>query len=795
MTLDLLHAFRNLRQNWAFTLATMLVFGLGIAANSAIYSYMRALVHEPILVPGLDRVLLAGGEHPRRAGDIADISAVDFLDWRDQSQTLEHVSGWTGFQAVISGSGTPESIIAMAVSHPYFSALGATPLLGRSFLAQEDAPGLDDAIILTERMWRRRFGADPRITEKQLVINNRAVRIVGVMPGDQVYPPDAEAFVPLALSDARKRNDTARFLNVVARMKPGVNLTQARAELSSIAAGTRRRFPDSHREFRPFAGQLSDYFSGPDTPRYLGFSLLAAGFLLLLASATAANLHFARVSARWREMAVRSALGSSRWRLARQIMTESALLVAGGILTGLLLAAWTIEALRSSLPPDVETFLPGWRRVGLDRWALAFTITVSALAGLLSGIAACVGGLKIQPADVLRSSKSGGRHRLRSALVVVQASLAIMLLTGASVMRTGVGAVSQPRPGMDAAHVLWMSVALDRDRYAAPTKIEQLQNSLMEGARALPGVTQVAIATDVPYDGGRSTTQFEVDGEPVGRDRRSASLASISEHALTIVRIPSVRGRVFSAADSASSAKVAIVNEAFARQYLGGTDPLSRKVRVAGEWRTIVGVASDTRHTPIDRNVLPLIYQPASQAPPRFFRLLLRTEGDPGKLSGPVRELLAKLDPAQPARRILPYSEIIDNQVNGLHWASWILGVIGSLAMLLSVGGIYSVMAFSVNERTREIGVRMALGARESDIAAGVTGRGVRLTALGLLIGCPLAFALVQAMGGLIPGVSPLDPLSWARVLVLLVAAAVAASAIPSLRAARVDPAVALRSE
>jgi putative ABC transport system permease protein len=801
---DVRYGWRMLVKTRGATTAALVAFALGLGVNAAMYSVCEALVFRPLLLPDPDRlVVLPTTVRGARTG-IDDVAPADFVDLRAQSRTLDVLSAAVWWETSLTGAGEPANVRAFRVSPSFFDALRARPLLGRGFARGEDVPGRDAVAVLGHGLWQRQFGGDPGVVGRRVRLGGREVDVIGVMPKEVRFPAEAELWVPLALSPEEWADRGTFYLYAVARLQAGVPLGQARAEVESIAARLAAAHPSSHEGRRLGVARLSDHISG-DLTR--GFSLMimgVVGFVLLIACANVANLQFARIASRSRELAVRAALGAGRGRLARQLVVEGILLALLGGAVSLAFAVWAVDAIRSSMPAEVRIHLPGWDRMSVSPRALGFTLALALLSGVVAGLAAASAGSRGDLVQSLRDGArgaTGGRHRLKGALVVCQIVLALVLLAGAGLMVRGFRVVADPLPGSEPERVLTFRLSLAEARYPKRSDQAAFAERAMERLRALPSVVEGGLSSSLPYSGYGSSSSLVVEGRlPPPGAKEGTRYQPVSPGLFDTLRIPVHRGRDFTEADGRDAPPVAIVNEAFVRRYLPDREPLGRRVRIGadgeeGPWLTVVGVVADVLHDWVDRAPRPTLFRPFVQRPRPSFQVALRTRGAPADAVAEVRAALRAVDPDQPISDVLPLSKMIGDYLVGLEYVAGMMGVFGLIAVWLAVVGIYSVMSFEVVERTREIGVRMALGATVREVVLLVVRRGALLAGIGLVVGLGAAILAARGLASLIYGVSASDVTALGGVSLLLAAAALAACAIPARRAARVDPLICLRVE
>lgn len=807
MVQNLRYAIRMLSKNPGFTAAAVLALGLGIGANSAIYSLADVLIYRPLLIPDIDRAVIVVGSAKTNRKAFDQVSPADFIDFERDVRSIEQLAAATQTSLNITGDGEPERVSGARVSAGFFTGLGAQPALGRMFLASEDSPGANLEAILSHSLWRNHYASDPNILARGIRLEGQTYRIVGVMSKDFSYPPDTDLWIPMAM-DARERNmRTAGILTVIGRLKPGSSLTAARAEVEALGERIAERFPESHRNRAYRVELLREYVSGNLVADFVRMLLASVAFVLLIACSNVANLQLARVSMRSKEIAVRAALGAGRFRIVRQFLTESVLLGLLGAGLGVVLAYWGLALMRPALPASVVRQLPSWNRLGVDSHVLLFTLTIATLASLIAGIVPAWFGSRADLNETLKesgrgTSTSARRHRLRGALVVGQIVLALVLLVGAGLLAKGSRLVSDPAPNLDPATALTMRMTLADSKYARPVDVAAFEQKFVPALRALPGVTAATLVSNIPYSGSWGNVNFTIEG----RDPRAAGPSAtavnqrISPDYFRAFHLPLREGRGFTEADGRDAPNVAIISRAFANRFFAGQSPLGRRVKVGlasegSDWMTIVGVASDVRQIPFDKTYRPVLYRPFQQWPARGFDVLIRTSGDPKQLEAAARARLTAIDPDQPIFQLKTLDQLFDDQLSGFRFLSVLMGIFGLVALFLSGIGVYAMMAYSVNERTHEIGVRMALGARAADVLWLVVRRGLVLTAIGLAIGLPATIALARLIANLLFGVNEYDPAVFATGLVVLTGAAALASYIPARRATRVDPIITLRTE
>jgi len=805
---SLRYSARMLFKSPGFTAVAVLALGLGIGANTAIFSLADVLLYRPLVLPDLDRIVTVIGTQKGDRKSFDRLSPADFLDFQRQAHSVENLGAGVEANLNLTGDGEPERVASARASVSFFKALGAHPAEGRIFLDGEDIPGQDRVVILGHTLWAGRFAGDPRILDRSIQLEGHAYRVVGVMPKDFRYPPGVDLWIPLAMNATERGQRSVMSLDVIGRLRDGVSVDQANSELAALAERISELDPEAHLHRSVRVELLREYVSGNLVEDFIVMLMGSVAFVLLIACSNVANLQFARVSLRSKEMAIRSALGASRFRLLRQFLVESALLGLLGALFGLLLAYWGLYIMRSSLPVEVQRYLPGWERLGINSRVLWFTLIAAVIAGVVSGMVPAWFGSRTDLNEVLKDSNRGTssgvkRHRIRSFLVVGQIVLALVLMVGAGLIAKGSALITDPAPGLDPAHALSMRISLPESKYRGQAEIAAFQERLLRSVQEIPGVQSAAVATNLPYSGDASPlADFTIEGRDM---RQSASPpaainACISANYFSTLHLPVRQGRSFTESDGKDAPPVVIVNRTLVSQYFPGENPIGKHIKIGlpsmdSPWMTIVGVVSDLRRDPYEKFYWPALYRPYQQHAIGSFDVLMRTPGDPKALSAAARAQVAAIDSDQPIYEFKTLEELFNDQLAGFRFLSVLMGVFGLVALFLSSIGVYAVMAYSVNERTHEIGVRMALGARPPDVVWMIVRRGLVLTGTGLFIGLPVTLGIARLLANIIFGVKEYDPAMFATGLAVLAGAAFLASYIPARKATRVDPMTTLRTD
>jgi len=796
---DLQFAVRTLFKRPGFTVVALVALALGIGANTAIFSLVNAVILKPLPFPESDRLVWVFG-NIRNGGNRASVSPLDFLDYRNQNKTFEQFAAnyVVPVPVTLTGSGDPERLQASAVTGNYFQTFKVVPVLGRAFTLDNEKTGNDQVAVLSYALWQKRFGGDPQIVNKKIVLDGKTFDVIGVLAESVTLPQAAELWVPLAFDVAPEmKQRKAHFLRPIGRLKPGVTLGEAQADTDVIAAQLERQFPESNTGWNLRLLSLREQLVG-GTRTTLMILFGAVGFVLLIACANVANLLLVRGAARQREIALRTALGASRLRIVRQMITESLLLAICGGALGALLAMWGVELLVKLS----EGNLPRTATVTIDARVLGFTLLLSVVTGLLFGLAPALRTANVNLIDSLKGGVRGGsegalRNRTRSLLVVFESAIAVMLLIGAGLLIRSLIALQNVDPGFDANNVLTMRVDLSRTKYNGAGKAANFFQQLQTRVAGVPGVEAVGFVSELPLSGQPNDTPFTVEGRPpVAPDQRfGADFRRVNQNYFNALRIPLLRGRNFTEQEVAHSDKVVIVSKQLMDAVFPDEEPLGKRLvtGLGDEPYQIIGVVGDLRHRSLERPAYAAMYMPSRQL--NWMNLVIRTTGDPLSIVAAVRKELQAIDPDQPAGAVKPMTEWVDTSVAEPRYRTTLLGLFAALAMVLAATGIYGVMSYSVAQRTHEIGIRMALGARRADVLKLVVRQGMVLTVVGVALGVLGAFALTRVMASLLFGVTAKDPVTFAVVAALLIAVAFVACFVPARRATKVDPLVALRYE
>ncbi len=801
---DLRFGARMLLKHKGFTTIAILTLALGIGANTAIFSVVNGVLLRPLAYHDPDRLVWLG-HTGAKSNRKAAISPPTFADYRNQCQSFENLTALFAYNSTFNlmRNGEPERLQGRRVSANFFATLGVAPMLGRGFLAEEDAPGRNRVVVLSRVLWQRRFGADQNIVGKALRLNGQDFTVIGVMPDSFRWEAD-ELWSPLALSPANFTPDNRgnEFLQVIARIKPQAALQQGQDEVAGIAAQIVRQNPEIYPASSGFAAQvkpLREQVVG-DVRLMLLTLLGAVGFVLLIACANVANLLLARASARRKEIVIRAALGASRFRLIRQMLTESLVLATLSGLGGLLLARLGIYLLLTLNPAN----LPRLQEITVDARALLFLLGASVVAVLLCGLAPALQASKTDLQERLKEGGRGagaGRQRALGLLVVAEVAMSLLLLAGAGLMIRSFLRLTQVDPGFAPDHVLTMRVELPAPKYPEPLKRLAFFQQTLERIRALPGVVSAGAVGELPLGGGVRSATFAIEGRQTGPNEAlpHSDIRTITPGYFQTMKIPLLKGRDFTEQDNARGALVAMIDETLARLYWPGEDPIGKRLDLQFAdkpiWMEIVGVVGRIKHKGLDAEYKGQIFYPLAQGGNSGMHLVARTTSDPLNMVSAARGAIRAVDPEQPVYRVMTMELVVADAVAQPRLTMVLLGVFAALALALAAVGIYGALSYAVTQRTHEIGVRMAIGARGGDVLLMVVRQGMRLTGAGVALGLIASFALTRLMKGLLFGVNATDPVTFAAIALLLSGVALAACHLPARRATKVDPLSALRHD
>ncbi|MDD5544084.1 MAG: ABC transporter permease [Acidobacteriia bacterium] len=803
---DLRYGIRMLVKSPGFTAIAVLTLALGIGANSIIFSSVNAMLLRPFPFQDLDRTVAIWETAPKQDRFHVAVAPANFRDWREQSKTLELMSAGHGWSANLNRTGFTERVEGYQVTSDFFQLLGITPQIGRTIGASDYAGDHSRVVVLSHGLWQRSTGGDAQVVGKTLLLNGESFTVIGVMPADFDFPVGTEVWAPLALNASEQADRADHYLQVMGRLKSGVSKAQAEAEMAQLAGSLAQQFPQTNAGHSVrLVGLVEDLTSG--SRQFLMMLLGAAAFVLILACANVANLQMARATVRQKEMAVRRALGAGRGRILRQLLVENLILATLGGVAGLLLSSWGLEILRRDIPAFILQRIPGLKHLQVESRVLLFTLMVSFVAGVVVGLAPAFQGSQL---DLNGALKDGGRdaasapvsHRLRSVLVVAEVALALVLLVGAGLMVKGFRHLLNTNSGFDRSNILTFRVVLPHSEYPDNARIVHFYAQLMERLRALPHVNSAAAVTVLPSGWGWNQTLYRAEDQPPAApgEFRVAGVQSVTPEFLQALRVPLVEGRFFSRTDGAESPPVIVLSQSLVRRIWPDQDAIGRRLKFGmanaeGPWHTVVGVVGDIRQSQFDTEPNPTAYFPLDQLPPPSAGIMLRVPGDPIDLASEARAQVRSVDPNVSAYDIRTLEQVISDDLSGVEISSRLMMAFGAVALLLAAAGIFALMAFSVTQRTHEIGVRIALGAQPGDVIGMLVGRAMKLAVIGLAIGVPLVFALTKAVSSALFGTLAMDTRVLFAITVLLAGVAALAGYIPARRATKVDPMEALRYE
>ncbi len=808
MTRDVTYAIRRLLHNPGFSLVVVLTLALGIGANTAIFSIVNGVLLRPLPYDQPDRLVALNHFYGNLDGLEAGFAVPTYRDIRERMTIFDAFAVGQGWNANLTGMGQPERLIASKTTAEFFKVYGVAPQLGRTFAVGEDQAGRDKVVVLSHGFWHRRFGGDPTVVGRKILLDGEPYDVIGVMPlgfysffnrSTDLWGP--AVFTPEQYSDDSRTNE---FLVAAGRLKPGIGIDQATRDVTAFAKTLKRDFPDAYgREWTITATSMNEL-----STRRIRTALLvlvgAVGFVLLIACANIANLLLARAASRTREVALRAALGATRTDLIRQLLAESVLLAVVGAMVGLGIAYGAVRGLVATVPVDLLRV----DAIQIDGTVLAFTLAIAIVTGLLFGIAPAVHASRADLHDALkdgaRSAGERGGHWLRRTLVVAEVALALTLLVGAGLLIRSFARLQGVDPGFEPTNLVTFSVALPRSKYEEPVSRAAFYEALVQRLATLPGVDAVGATSTMPFGGSWSTGSFNVEGyqSPEGQPGPWGDQRLVTPGFHEAMKIRLLKGRLIAPADREGAPRVAVVDTEMVRRYWPNADPVGKRITFSDDmtaadtpWITVVGVVDHTAHEGLDAERRVQIYRPVAQRPILQMTVALRSQGDPTQLVTSVRQAVLAIDPDQPIAQVRTMESMMDEALGQRKLSMYLLGTFAGLALLLSAIGIYGVMSFDVTRRTQELGVRMALGAARRSVLSLVLRQGVGLALVGVAIGLAGAFALTRVLEAQLFGITRTDPATFALVAVVLTLVATMATLIPALRATRLDPVRALRCE
>jgi putative ABC transport system permease protein len=803
---DARYALRVLRKSPGFALVAVLALALGIGANSAVFSVVNGVLLRPLPFTEPDRLVRIFGNFRAAGLEGIPTSVLEYRDYREVPRVLASVSAYADADVTLTGQDAPERLRAIVATASLLPTLGVFPVLGRHFTEEEETPGRDQVVVLTHRLWRGRFGANPDIIGTKLTLEGLPFTVVGVLPAGFEYPQGTDLYIPFTPTPEQLNpaNRGSRFLDVVARLKPGVKVEAAQRDMDRVAVALMEANPGKYGSDNGWSisvVSMEEQTVG-GVRSTLWVLLGAVGFVLLIACTNVANLQLVRAAARGREISIRAALGADRGRLVTQFLTESLVLSLVGGALGLLLAMWGVDALLALIGDG----LPRASEVRLDGRVVLFTAGVSVLTGLLFGL---VPALQASRADLHGAMREGARGtggrsagRVRAVLVVAQVALALVLLVGAGLFLRSFVELQGVDAGFDPQGVLTARLSLPQERYGEPSKRAAAMSDFLARVQAVPGVEAAGLATLLPLTG-HSDWGFEIEGRKMGPgdpQRPAVEYRAVSADYHKALRIPLVRGRVLSDEDGFDAPHAVVINETMARAIFPGEDPIGLRIRLntrdpKAPWATIVGIVKDVREWGLEVPARPVAYYSLPQRAPMAAYLVVRTRQSPSSLLASLQAELRAVDPDVPLYDVAPMEAVVDGSVSQRRFSMLLLALFAGVAVVLASLGIYGVIAYTVTQRTRELGIRMALGARQADVLGLMVGQGMRLVVVGVGLGLALALGMGRLLSALLYGVKAHDPVTFAGVAVLLAGVALLATWLPARRATQVDPALTLRAE
>lgn len=803
---DLRYGARMLAKNPAFTAIAVLTLALGIGANTAIFSCINAWIIKPLPYPQSDRLMIFEA-HDKKNGWTAErtTSPADFFDFQKQNTSFEQTVAWTRAEFNLTGDGLPELVEGGRVTANFFDALGAKPVLGRTFTAEDDRSGAPHVAILSQGLWQGRFAGDSKIIGRSIAIDGEAYTVVGVMPGTFQFPlmGTANMWAPVALTDKQRADRSGTWLPAFGRLKSGVTQEQAEGEAAVFFAGLEKQFPQSNTNLTWLVNSMTWDIRRKEGGPELAICFVVVGLILLIACANVANLMLARATSRTKEFAVRGALGATEGRLAAQLLTESLLLFFLGGVGGTLFGFWVIKLIESWIPGRISGYLLNYGRVDLDAATLAFTLGVALLCGLIFGLAPAFENARL---DVNRAIKetpgqaSGSKRgaRLREIFVGAEIALAVVALISATLLVKSFIISELSSPGYNPANVMTAQLALPRTKYLSNSQRRTFGEEVLARIHALPGVVSAGAASNVPFGGFGQGVEVVAVGRPVQPgERHGAGYAAVTPDYFSTMQMPLVKGRLFNPMDSEGSSSAIIITQSFARQFWPNRDPIGQKVQFGEQHTvgTIVGVVGDIKRDDLRERDTRQMYVPLAQFPSSTFGFVARISGDPTTMATAIRDAIWVVDRDQPISSVEPLETLIAAVDGGYRVVAKLMVFFGALAMFLGAIGIYGVMAHLVSQRIHEIGIRMAFGASPAQVMRMVVGHGLKLALIGVTAGLVVALGTTRVLANELYQVTPTDPPTFIAVPVLFVLVAVAACYLPARRGTRVDPLVALRYE
>jgi len=803
---DVRYALRQLRKNPGFTAVAVITLALGIGANTTMFTSVNAMLLRPFPFPHLDRIVSVWESVPKQNDYRMNVAPGNFRDWTEQAKGFEQLAAVQGWDANLTGGSVAQHVEGFRVSSGFFPLLGMPMQLGRSIGSADFQSDAAPVVVVKYSFWQQHLGSDPGIVGSQLLLNGEKFAVAGVTSPEFDFPPGTQVWTPLNLNDAQKADRENHSLIVFGRLGEGVSMARAEANLQAIATRLAQEYPNTNGSHEVSLRDMVDDLSG-GSKQFVLVLMGAAAFVLLLCCANVANLQLARAFARQKEIALRTALGATRWHIGRQLLVESTVLALLGGGGALLLASWGNALMRRNLPAFIVEHVAGLKHLQVDGRVFLFTLAIAVVTGVITGLAPAWHLARPSLNDTLKeggrsSSLSVSRHRLRRLLVVSEVALSLVLLVGAGTMVKGFQTLVATDMGFDRSHVLTFHVALPEQKYRDKDRVRGYYDRVLREIATLPGVETAASVTSLPSGWTWNWVEFAAEGKPLATPGQTPSAISqiVTPGFFSALRVPLRKGRLLSEQDTAEAPPVAVISATMAQQNWPDQDPLGKHIQMgrpaaAGPMRTIVGIVGDVKPDPLERDPAPTVYIPLAQQPESTSSFVVRTSGDPLALASSITTQLRSVDPEQPAYDVRSLEQVVSDGLSGIEVSAHMMLVFGFSALTLAAAGIFAVMAYSVRQRTHEIGVRIALGARRVDVLRLVVGFAMRMAGVGLVIGLSLATLLTRALSSALFGVVQTDVVTFALLTFLLAAVAAMAAYIPARWAMKVDPMVALRYE
>ena len=803
---DVRYGLRLLWRRPGFTAVAVITLALGIGANTTTFSTVNAMLLRPFPFPNLNRIVTVWETAPKQDDNHLSPAPANFREWSEQSTQIDQLAAVRGWDANLTGGSVAEHVEGSQVTANFFSLLGMRPQLGRYIGSADFQGGVAPVVVISHRFWQQHLGADPGLVGRQLLLNGQKFIVIGITSADFDFPTGSKVWTPLDLNGTAKEDRENHYLTVFGRLKDGVSISQAQANLETIAASLGKQYPKTNASHGVrVINTVEDLTFG--SRQFVLMLMGAAVFVLLLACANVANLQLARASGRQREIALRVALGASRWHVGRQLLVESVLLALLGSGGALFLSSWWLNIVRRTIPPFIVEHIAGLKHLQIDSRVFLFTLLVAMITGIVAGLAPAWHFSRPNVNDTLKEGSRGGsptasRRRFRTLLVVSEMALSLVLLVGAGLMVKGFRTLVTNDMGFDRGNVLTFHIVLPEAKYRDKDRIRGFYEQVLRNIQALPGVESAACVTSLPSGWTWNWVDLRAEGKPPASPADMPPVISqvVAPGFFPALRVPLRQGRLLSDQDGPNAPPVVVISETMARQNWPDQNPLGKHIQLgrpqaAQPFRTVVGVVGDVQPVPLDHDPAPTAYVPFAQQPESASAFVVRTSGNPLTFAGPVNAQLHAMDADQPAYDIRSLEQVVSDGLSGIESSAQMMLTFAVCALILAAAGIFAVMAYSVTQRTHEIGVRVALGARRFDMLSLVVGGAMKMAAIGLGIGLVLALLLTRALSSVLFGVVQIDIVTFALLTSLLALVAALAAYIPARWAMRVDPMVALRHE